>query len=80
MGRNFVEVSHHLHLFRQDSVMAVQHRDEILDATVILYTAADGSDFVCLDDNGCPHRADIKAYLESERDCAYGESSILAQV
>ncbi|GFW56759.1 transposable element Tcb1 transposase [Trichonephila clavipes] len=56
-----------LHIFKRGSVTAVRYREEDLEPIVILYTAAVGHTFVLMDDNACPHRADIvDDYLESE--------------
>ncbi|GFV97117.1 transposable element Tcb1 transposase [Trichonephila clavipes] len=47
--------------------MAVWYRDEVLEPIVRLYVAAVGPTFALMDDNACPHRADIVYdYLESE--------------
>lgn len=46
-----------MHIFRQDSAMAVWYQDE--DPTVRLYTAAVGHVFILKNDNAHPHRAAI---------------------
>ncbi|GFT37257.1 transposable element Tcb1 transposase [Trichonephila clavipes] len=56
-----------LHIFKWGSVTAVRYREEVLEPIVRLYTAAVGPTFVLMDDNACPHRADIvDDDLESE--------------
>ncbi|GFU93306.1 transposable element Tcb1 transposase [Trichonephila clavipes] len=56
-----------LHIFKRDSVTAVQYRDEVLEPIVRLYAAGIGPTFVLMDNNARPHRADIiDDYLESE--------------
>ncbi|GFU85684.1 transposable element Tcb1 transposase [Trichonephila clavipes] len=56
-----------LHIFKQGYVTAVRYQDEVLEPVVRLYAAAVGPNFVLMDDNARPHRADIgDDYLESE--------------
>ncbi|GFY03329.1 transposable element Tcb1 transposase [Trichonephila clavipes] len=56
-----------LHIFKRGSVTAVRYPDEVLEPIVRLYAGAIGPIFVLMDDNACPHRADIiDDYLESE--------------
>ncbi|GFU76703.1 transposable element Tcb1 transposase, partial [Trichonephila clavipes] len=53
--------------FKQGYVTAVRYQDEVLEPVVRLYAAAVGPNFVLMDDNARPHRADIgDDYLESE--------------
>ncbi|GFV48889.1 transposable element Tcb1 transposase [Trichonephila clavipes] len=55
------------HIFKRGSVTALRYRDEVLEPTVRLYAAAVGPNFVLMDDNAHPLRADIvNVYLESE--------------
>ncbi|GFX66773.1 transposable element Tcb1 transposase [Trichonephila clavipes] len=56
-----------LHIFKWSSVTVVRYRDEVLEPIVRLYATIVGPTFVLMDDNACPHRADVlDGYLESE--------------
>lgn len=56
-----------LHIFKGGPVTSARYRDEVLDPIVRLYAAAVGPDFLLMDDNARPHRANIvDEYLESE--------------
>ncbi|GFT29690.1 transposable element Tcb1 transposase [Trichonephila clavipes] len=56
-----------LSIFKWGTVTAVRYRDEVLEPIVRLNAGAVGPSFVLMDDNACPHRADIiDEYLESE--------------
>ncbi|GFV83989.1 transposable element Tcb1 transposase [Trichonephila clavipes] len=67
VGRDFIRIHTDLHIFKWGSVMAVWYRDEVLEPIVRLYAGAVGPTFVLMDDNACPHRADIiDDYLEDE--------------
>ncbi|GFT82543.1 transposable element Tcb1 transposase [Trichonephila clavipes] len=55
-----------LHIYKRGSVTIVRYRDEVLEPILRLYAAAVGPNFVLMDDNARPHRADIvDDYLES---------------
>ncbi|GFW73846.1 transposable element Tcb2 transposase [Trichonephila clavipes] len=54
-----------LHVFHGGTVTGLRYRDEILDPYVRPYAAAIGNDFILMDDNARPHRAQIvEEYLE----------------
>ncbi|GFU94347.1 transposable element Tcb2 transposase [Trichonephila clavipes] len=54
-----------LHVFHGGTVTGLRYRDEILDPYVRPYAAANGNDFILMDDNARPHRARIvEEYLE----------------
>lgn len=56
-----------LHVFQGGTLNAQRYRNEILEPYVRLFRGAIGSQFVFMDDNATPHRAQlIDAYLESE--------------
>ncbi|GFV43239.1 transposable element Tcb1 transposase [Trichonephila clavipes] len=55
------------HIFKRGCATAVRYRDEVLEPIVKLYAAEVGPNFVLMEDNARPHRADIvDDYLESE--------------
>ncbi|GFS85961.1 transposable element Tc3 transposase [Trichonephila clavipes] len=56
-----------LHVFRSGSVTGQIYRDEVLDPYVRLFRGAYGRDFLFMDDNARPHRANlVDEFLESE--------------
>ncbi|KFM60109.1 Transposable element Tc1 transposase, partial [Stegodyphus mimosarum] len=56
-----------LHVFSSGSVTGQIYRDEVLDAYVRLFRGAYGPDFLFMDDNARPHRANlVDEFLESE--------------
>ena len=68
VGMDFIRILHHLHIFKRDSVTAVQYPDEVLKPIVRLYAAALGPTSVLMDDKTRSHRAAIvNDFLESER-------------
>lgn len=57
-----------LHVFTRGSVRAVKYRDDILDPYVYIFRGAVGTDFILMDNNGGPHRADkVDIFLEKGR-------------
>ncbi|GFW09829.1 transposable element Tcb2 transposase [Trichonephila clavipes] len=48
-----------LHVFRSGSVTSQIYRDEVLDPYVRLFRGAYGRDFLFMDDNARPHRANL---------------------
>lgn len=56
-----------LHVFDSGSVTGERYREEILEPYVRLFRGAYGSDFLFMDDNARPHRANlVDEFLESE--------------
>ncbi|KFM57054.1 Transposable element Tcb2 transposase, partial [Stegodyphus mimosarum] len=56
-----------LHVFSSGSVTGQIYRDEVLDPYVRLFRGAYGPDFLFMDDNARPHRANlVDEFLESE--------------
>lgn len=54
-----------LHVFHGGTLTGVRYRDEILDPYVRPYAGAIGNDFILMDDNARPHRAEVvEDYLE----------------
>ncbi|GFU47354.1 transposable element Tcb2 transposase [Trichonephila clavipes] len=54
-----------LHVFHGGTVTGLRYRDETLDPYVCPYAAAIGNDFILMDDNSRPHRAQLlREYLE----------------
>ncbi|GFX18342.1 transposable element Tcb2 transposase [Trichonephila clavipes] len=48
-----------LYIIRDGPLTARRYRDEILRPIVVPYAAAIGYDFILMDDNSRPHRADL---------------------
>ncbi|GFY30406.1 transposable element Tcb2 transposase [Trichonephila clavipes] len=48
-----------LYIIREGPLIARRYRDEILRPIVVLYAAAIGDDFILMDDNCRPHRANL---------------------
>lgn len=56
-----------LHIFSTATMNAEIYRDEVLDPHVKLFRGAVGDNFLLMDDNARPHRADlVNEYLETE--------------
>lgn len=49
-----------LHFFKDDTVTATRHGDEVLNFIVSFYAAAIGPYFLSMDDNAQPHRANLE--------------------
>ncbi|GFU77289.1 transposable element Tcb2 transposase, partial [Trichonephila clavipes] len=65
LGRDLACGHTDLHVFHGGTVTGLRYRDEILDPYVRPYAAANGNDFILMDDNARPHRARIvEEYLE----------------
>ncbi|GFS63814.1 transposable element Tcb1 transposase [Trichonephila clavipes] len=50
----------YLYIIRDGPLAARRYRDEILKPTVVPYAAAIGDDFILMDDNNRPHRANLE--------------------
>ncbi|GFW54410.1 transposable element Tcb2 transposase [Trichonephila clavipes] len=48
-----------LYIIRDGPMIAFRYRDEIPRAIVVTYAAAIGDDFILMDDNSRPHRANL---------------------
>ncbi|GFW60144.1 transposable element Tcb2 transposase [Trichonephila clavipes] len=56
-----------LYIIREGPLTARRYRDEILRPIVVPYAAAIGDDFILMDDNSRPHRANmVKDFLFEE--------------
>ncbi|GFV36285.1 transposable element Tcb2 transposase [Trichonephila clavipes] len=67
MGGIMIDGRTPLHVFRSGSVTGQIYRDEVLDPYVRLFRGAHGRDFLFMDDNARPHRANlVDEFLESE--------------
>lgn len=56
----------HLNIYIDDTVTVQMYQDEILHPIVRLYIAAVDSEFILIDNNTHPHRADfVDEYLET---------------
>ncbi|GFW15240.1 transposable element Tcb2 transposase [Trichonephila clavipes] len=67
MGGIMIDGRTPLHVFRSGSVTGQIYRDEVLDPYVRLFRGAYGRDFLFMDDNARPHRANlVDEFLESE--------------
>ncbi|GFY18931.1 transposable element Tcb2 transposase [Trichonephila clavipes] len=54
-----VGITLHLYIIRDGPLIALRYRNEILRPIVVLYAAAIGDDFILMDDNCRPHRANL---------------------
>ncbi|GFV84312.1 transposable element Tcb2 transposase [Trichonephila clavipes] len=59
MGGIMIDGRTPLHVFRSGSVTGQIYRDEVLDPYVRLFRGAYGRDFLFMDDNARPHRANL---------------------
>ncbi|GFU16056.1 transposable element Tcb2 transposase [Trichonephila clavipes] len=67
-GGIFIDGRKDLYIIRDGSLTARRYRDEILRPIVVPYAAAIGDDFILMDDNCRPHRANlVEDFLFEER-------------
>ena len=65
IGRNQHARENRLHIIERGTLTAGRYVNQILDVYVRLYAGAIGADFILMDDNARPHRAQVtNQYLE----------------
>ncbi|GFS47027.1 transposable element Tc3 transposase [Trichonephila clavipes] len=67
LGRYYVRLPYTSTLFDTGSVTAQRYKDDIFEPRVRLFRGAIGQDFIFMDDNVKPHRANlVEVFLEEE--------------